>query len=89
MRPSSASLSLLRTYAQAAALLHHTPLSEEQAELLGILEAGASHVVVIVDDILNLNEIETGRFKASERANKHAGRKESPRFLSLASLPAW
>lgn len=48
----------------AAALLQHTTLSDEQRDLLEILEAGASHVCVIVDDILNLNEIETGRFKA-------------------------
>lgn len=48
----------------SAALLADTALSEEQRELVGMLEAGANNVVVIIDDILQINALETANFRA-------------------------
>lgn len=46
----------------AATLLAETEMTREQIELLELLDAGANHVVLIVDDILNFGAIESGNF---------------------------
>ena len=40
----------LNAVSGATALLAGTPLSDEQRELVALLEAGTAHVVLIIDD---------------------------------------
>lgn len=46
----------------AAQLLADTEMNGEQVELMELLAAGANHVVLIVDDILNYGAIQSGNF---------------------------
>ena len=46
----------------AALLAHSAPLSTEQRELLDLLQAGASQVVLIVEDILQHGALASGNF---------------------------
>lgn len=73
----------------AAALLSETPLSEEQRELVGMLEAGANNVVVVIDDILQIKSLGNADFRARlgrTRAPHHptprtAGKNSSARHV--------
>ncbi|WNL45694.1 transporter substrate-binding domain-containing protein [Dyella sp. BiH032] len=42
-------------------LLGHTPLSEEQRQLLGTVEASATALLQILDDVLDFSKMEAGR----------------------------
>ncbi len=49
----------------ATALLSGTPLNEEQRELVALLEAGTSHVVLIIEDILLHGALVSGAFRVA------------------------
>lgn len=45
------------------ALLSTTPLNAEQSELLAFLEAGSQHIVLVIDDVLNIGQLESDEFR--------------------------
>lgn len=53
----------LNAITASAALLADSPLNTEQRELVTLLETGAHQIVLVVDDVLSLNSLETGQFK--------------------------
>lgn len=53
----------LHAIATAAALLADSPLNDEQRELVQMLDSGASHVVVIIEDLLSLRALQSGNFR--------------------------
>jgi signal transduction histidine kinase len=64
----------------ATALLACTPLNDEQSELVALLEAGTSHVVAIIEDILMHGTLVSGSFPVARE----------PLDLARAVLdPAW
>jgi signal transduction histidine kinase len=70
----------LNAVSGATALLAGTPLDEEQSELVALLEAGTSHVVLIIEDILQHGALVSGAFAvACERVE----------LARLVLDPAW
>ncbi len=70
----------LNAVSGATALLAGTPLNEEQSELVALLEAGTSHVVLIIEDILQHGALVSGAFAvACERVE----------LTRLVLDPAW
>ncbi|HWW37673.1 response regulator [Pedobacter sp.] len=46
-----------------ANLLNSTPLTEEQKEMVGLLEISSNSLLGVINDILDLSKIEAGKFK--------------------------
>lgn len=64
----------------AAALLALTPMTAEQRELMVILDAGASHVCTVIDDLLSFAVVEKGSLEIKqERVN----------LVKAVVKPAW
>ena len=72
----------------ATALLSGTPLNEEQRELVALLEAGCSHVIVIVEDILLHGSLVSGAFSVARERVTLARSVLDPSWRMVAMQPA-
>ena len=72
----------------ATALLSGTPLNEEQRELVALLEAGCSHVIVIVEDILLHGSLVSGAFSVARERVTLVRAVLDPSWRMVAMQPA-
>ena len=78
----------LNAVSGATALLSGTPLNEEQRELVALLEAGCSHVIVIVEDILLHGSLVSGAFSVARERVTLARAVLDPSWRMVAMQPA-
>ena len=74
----------LNAVSGAAALLAATSLDVEQRELVALLEAGTTHVVLIVDDILIAGALASGAFAVARERLRLAARVLDPAWRMVA-----
>ena len=74
----------LNAVSGAAALLAATSLDAEQRELVALLEAGTTHVVLIVDDILIAGALASGAFAVARERLCLAARVLDPAWRMVA-----
>jgi signal transduction histidine kinase len=73
----------------ATTLLQDTsPLTDEQRELLALLDAGSAHVVLIVEDILLHGALNSGKFPVVQERLTLLSSVIEPAMITLALQPS-